>query len=185
MKNHAKNALTFIGGLVLTNLYRLLRFFPNNDPVMGFALPIARNQKWWQAFLFPALAMVTFDLLTAKIGAWTLVTAGVYGALGILFHLYFKKKTNVGLGTYAKLSIVGVLIFDLVTGPVLTSYLFKIPFGLTLIGQIPFTLLHLASAVTITLVLAPILDSSLRKTPMEIKNKIKNRFFSPAQSKAP
>jgi hypothetical protein len=178
MKNKAKNALTFVGGLVLVSLYRLLRIFPNNDPIMGFALPIARNQKWWQAFLFPALAMACFDVLTAKVGTWTLITAVLYGSIGVLFHLYFKKKTMVGLGTYAKLSVLGVLLFDFFTGPVMTSYLFKTPFLLSLVGQIPFTLLHLASAVTITILLAPVLDPSLRNVPAELKHKIESHFFS-------
>ncbi|MFH0955521.1 MAG: hypothetical protein V1777_05440 [Candidatus Micrarchaeota archaeon] len=178
MKNKSKNALTFFGGLVLTSAYRLLRIFPNNDPIMGFALPIARNQKWWQAFLFPALAMACFDVLTAKVGPWTVITAVLYGTIGVMFHFYFRKKTKVGLGTYAKLSVVGVLAFDFFTGPIMTSYLFKIPFSVALIGQIPFTLLHLASAVTITVLLAPVLDPSVRSLPAELKHRIKSRFFS-------
>lgn len=129
---------------------------------MGFALPFARNDAWWQAFLFPVIAMASFDFITLRVGPWTAVTAATYGLVGLLFHAYFKRKKEVGLKTYAQSSVIGVLVFDSITGPLMSSHLFKMPFSVAFLGQIPFTLLHLASAVSITVLLAPVLDPAIR-----------------------
>jgi hypothetical protein len=129
---------------------------------MGCALPIARKDKWWKAILFPVIAMVSFDFITMKVGIWTLGTAATYGLIGLLFYAYFKKKKKVGLKTYAKSSFTGVLIFDFLTGPLMSSYIFAVPFSVAFLGQIPFTLMHLASGVTLTILIAPVLDPTVR-----------------------
>lgn len=151
-------------GLVFCNLYRLLRIFPNNDPIMGFALPLSRRGKWWHAMLFPITAMVSFDLITMRIGIWTLGTSLVYGLVGLIFYKYFKRKKKVWLKTYAGASIIGVLVFDFLTGPIMSSYIFGMPFVVALIGQIPFTAMHLASATTFTILLAPVLDPQVAES---------------------
>ncbi len=157
----------YAGGLAFCTLYRLLRIFPNNDPIMGFALPYARKNKWWQALLFPVLAMVSFDIITMRVGVWTIGTAGTYGLLGLLFWKYFQTKKRVGLKTYAGASIVGVLIFDLITGPIMSSAMFGMPFAIAFVGQIPFTMAHLASATGFTVLVAPVLDPQLRASLQE------------------
>lgn len=157
-----KKAIKFFLGLIFCNLYRFLRIFPNNDPIMGFALPFARQYKWWQAFLFPAIAMASFDVITMKLGIWTLGTALSYGFVGLIFFEYFKRSKKTSLKKYAGSSIAGVLIFDFFTGPVMSSFLFKIPFSIAFVGQIPFTIMHLASATAFTIALAPILDAEIR-----------------------
>jgi len=152
-----------LASLVFCNLYRFLRVFPNNDPVMGFALPLARRGKWWHALLFPVIAMVSFDIITMRLGIWTAGTALVYGLVGLLFFKYFKNKKKVGLKTYAGGSVLGVLIFDFFTGPVMSSFIFGMPFAAAFIGQIPFTAMHLASATAFTLLLAPVLDPQVAR----------------------
>ncbi len=168
----------YLTGLLFCNAYRLLRVIPNNDPVMGFTLPLARSGKWWHSFLFPATAMVSFDFLTGKIGIWTAGTALAYGLIGVLFYKYFKGKKKVKLKTYAKASVFGVLLFDFLTGVVMSSYIFEMPFTVAFIGQIPFTALHLASATFFTLVLAPVLDPQIALEVNEhisiLEQKIKN-----------
>jgi len=108
--------------------------------------------------LFPVVAMVSFDLITMKAGIWTVGTALVYGLIGLAFYSYFKGKEKAGLKSYAKASILGVLFFDFVTGPIMSSFIFEIPFQTALIGQIPFTVLHITSALIYTLILAPVLN---------------------------
>ena len=157
-----KKLVKYVISLTFCTLVRLVKIFPNNDPIMGFALPFARKDKWWQAFLFPFIAMVSFDIITAKVGPWTLVTSSVYGLLALLFYRYFRTQSKVGLGTYLKGSIFGVLIFDFLTGPIMSSYMFRMPFEVALIGQIPFTLMHLASSITYTAIFVPILDPEIR-----------------------
>lgn len=157
-----KKAIKYFVSLAACNFYRLLKIFPNNDPIMGFTLPFARRDKWWQALLFPVIAMVSFDFITMKVGMWTFGTAATYGFIGLLFYAYFKKKKKVGLKTYAKSSFAGILIFDFLTGPIMGSYMFAIPFSVAFLGQIPFTAMHLASGVTLTTIIAPVLDPTVR-----------------------
>src|SRR3989344_2540173 len=104
-----KKLVKYVISLTFCTLVRLVKIFPNNDPIMGFALPFARKDKWWQAFLFPVIAMASFDILTAKIGLWTFVTALTYGAIGLAFYKYFKIKNKIKLTTYFGSGVVGVL----------------------------------------------------------------------------
>jgi hypothetical protein len=131
-------------GLVVASLLRLAHFFPNNDPIMAVVLPYARRRRQWMAIGFPVVAMVFFDLLSAKIGVWTVVTAATYGLLGWLFSMFYARdKARRGLRallTYVGLGAAGVLIFDFVTGPIMSSLLFGMTFQQALVGQIPFTL---------------------------------------------
>ena len=172
-----KKALKYLAGLAFCNFYRILKVFPNNDPVMGFALPFARQGKWWHAILFPMLAMISFDFIVGRVGVWTVGTALAYGFVGLLAHSYFKGKSRVGFGGYAKGSIMGVLVFDFVTGPVMSSLMFGMPFAMAFAGQIPFTLMHLASATALVLVLAPVLDPVLRAEVHETISKYLNKAF--------
>jgi hypothetical protein len=55
-----------------------------------------------------------------------------------------------------------VLLFDFITGPIMSSYMFRLPFEVALAGQIPFTAMHLASAVALTSIIAPVVDPELR-----------------------
>ncbi len=149
--------------IILCNLYRLLRFIPNNDPIMGVMLPFSRQDKWWEAGLFAAITIVTFDLLTSGIGVWTAVTAITYGALGIGFHFAYKKMKikKMSIWNYLGSGIVGVLIYDFITGPIMSSWMFAMPFEAAFLGQIPFTLMHLASVSVFVVVLTPLLDKHL------------------------
>jgi hypothetical protein len=158
-----KNFLKYVFSLAACNVYRFLKIFPNNDPIMGVMLPFARHDKAWRVGLFAFSTMFVFDLITLRYGIWTWGTAIVYGLLAIAFATYFKRMKKVGLKTYTLAAIVGVLIFDIITGPIMTSVFFNMPFAVAAIGQIPFTLMHLGSAVAYTWALAPILDPVLAK----------------------
>ena len=154
--------LKYLGSLVFCNAYRFLRIFPNNDPIMGSTLAFSRNGKWWHALLFPIIAMVSFDFVTMRVGIWTIGTSLTYGLIALLFFKYFKSKKIIGLKHYASGSVLGVLIFDFITGPIMSSIFFRIPFEIAFIGQVPFTLLHLASAVPLTVLIVPVLDPAIR-----------------------
>ena len=130
---------------------------------MGFILPFGRQDPAWKVGLFAFATMVTFDLITSGLGLWTWVTAGMYALIAVIFSAQFKKLKNIGLITYTSYAILGVLAFDIVTGPIMSSYLFKMPLALAIAGQIPFTAMHLASGAAYTLALAPIMDPVLAK----------------------
>lgn len=164
--------------ILFCNAFRLLRFIPNNDPIMGCMLPFARQHKWWNAALFSFITMVSFDLITGMTGIWTLVTASTYGALGILFHQIYKKKKKINLKTYLGSGIIGVLIFDFITGPIMSSWMFQMPFEVAFIGQIPFTLLHLASVSAFVLILTPLLDVHLMNSKQLEDHKVWNKVLN-------
>ncbi|PIN85091.1 MAG: hypothetical protein COV47_03980, partial [Candidatus Diapherotrites archaeon CG11_big_fil_rev_8_21_14_0_20_37_9] len=58
----------YLAGGIIANLYRFLRIFPNSDPIMGFVIPAAKNEKWWKAPLFAFATMFVFDFFTSGIG---------------------------------------------------------------------------------------------------------------------
>lgn len=146
-----------------THLIRLIRFFPNTDPLMGSMLPLARQRKWWVSVLYVSFFMVLFDMVTGKVGLWTIGTTSIYALIAVSFAFLLKKKKSVTLSTYTGFSVIGVLFFDFMTGPVMSSFLFGMPFVQSLLGQIPFTAMHLLSGVGFTLLFCPLLEPSLTK----------------------
>ncbi len=177
------NKVKFAAGIVLVNALRFVRVFPNNDPIMGVMLPFARQQKWWSAAAFAFIAMVSFDLITSGIGAWTWVTAFTYAAIGIGAHFYFKNRQKIGLKNYLGAGIAGVLVFDFVTGVLFGPTLFGTPMKLAFIAQIPFTALHLLSASVYIAVLAPLLDRHLVNSPQLSDERLAKLFFSDTKLK--
>src|SRR3989344_7101275 len=152
----------YIFGAIATNFYRLLKVFPNSDPIMAFILPAAKNEPIWKAPLFAFATMFTFDLLTSGIGTWTWVTATTYSliALGLRFTMK-EKKTSIRL--YVGAGIMGVLVFDIIPGPLMSTFLFGNNLLATTFLQIPFTILHLTSATFSTLLITPFLDKQIMK----------------------
>jgi len=175
--------MKYIITCITTFLIRLIRIFPNNDPIMGTMLPFAR-EKWWKSFLYVVLAMVGFDLITGKLGMWTLWTSLTYGVIALLFVLVFKKMKQLSMSKYIGACIGGVLLFDIITGPIMTSMLFRTPFILTTIAHIPFTIFHLLSGVVYTFLFVPVLDPTINqnlnvvKQTQKIYELIKQKVFT-------
>jgi hypothetical protein len=174
--------LKYALSILFCNAYRLLRFIPNNDPIMGCMLPFAKQNRWWQASLFAFLTMVSFDLITSGIGRWTWVTAGTYAALGILFHFTYKRMKKVQLKHYLGSGVIGVLIFDFVTGVLFGPAMFGMSYMQAFIGQIPFTILHLLTVSGFVLILTPLLDRAIVSNPALEDSAVlsKFRFFARA-----
>ncbi len=158
-------AILGIGVGVTTGL-RWACLFPNNDPIMAVMLPCAKRGRV-AAVAFPVAAMVLFDILSQRVGIWTAVTAGTYGLLGLAFSLAYaalaRRGRPVGRLTFLVSGAAGVLVFDFVTGPIMSSFIFRMSFAQAFVGQIPFTLKHLASVTAYTLVVSPALDWVLRQ----------------------
>jgi hypothetical protein len=170
--------------LGVTTALRWARLFPNNDPILAVALPCAKRGRI-AAVVFPVAAMVLFDVLSQRVGIWTVVTAGTYGLLGLAFSYAYRALANrgraVGPAAFLVSGIVGVLIFDFVTGPVMSSALFQPSFGEAFVGQIPFTVKHLASVAAYALVVSPALDWALRQ--IEKGERAIERRLAPAASR--
>jgi len=157
--------LKYLLSILFCNGYRFLRFIPNNDPIMGCMLPFARQDSWWKAPLFAFATMVSFDFITMRVGPWTAITALTYAGLAIMFHFTYKKIGTVKLRHYLGSGIVGVLIFDFVTGVVAGPAMFGIGFAQAAIGQIPFTVMHLITVSGFIIIITPILDRVIISNP--------------------
>jgi len=129
---------------------------------MACILPASRKSVF-KAALFAFAAMVFFDIITMKLGPWTLVTSVTYAALALFFAFCFKRLKKVHFRHFIGLSAVGVILFDIITGPIMSTLMFNQPLWFSIIGQIPFTLFHLVSAVSYTFFLVPVLDPDIRE----------------------
>jgi hypothetical protein len=109
--------------------------------------------------------MLLFDCLSARVGVWTAVTAGTYGLLGWGFSALYRRLINrgctIGPLVYLVSGVGGVLAFDFVTGPVMSSIAFGLTFGQAVIGQVPFTIWHLASVSAYALIVSPLVERAL------------------------
>lgn len=162
----AARLLLWVVGLGATTALRGLRLFPNNDPILAVALPYAERGHA-AAAAFPVAAMVLFDLLSGRVGIWTAVTAGTYGLIGLAAAAAFaarrERGRSVGVGAYLVSGVVGVLVFDVITGPILSSLIFRLSFIEACVGQVPFTLKHLASVSAYACLVSPAVDWLMRQ----------------------
>jgi len=156
--------------MFFANLLRLLKIIPNNDPIMGMMLPFAKQESVWVAIAFPVLTMISFDVLTNALGLWTIATSVTYGALGLFFYFFYQKRTKakkkIGIKTYLGSGVFGVLVFDFFTGVIAMPLIFGYTFFEAFIGQIPFTLMHLATVSGYILIITPLLDKHLLSNPI-------------------
>lgn len=166
----------FLTSLLFTIIFRLIRFFPNNDPIMGFMLPQARTSII-KPMIFTFSAMFIFDFLTSGIGMWTWVTAITYAIIALLISFFFKKIKKAKISQYFGASVIGILIFDIITGPLMSTFLFGQSIWLVTLGQIPFTIYHLVSGVTYVIILAPVFDLDIREQYISYKNKLVSQFI--------
>jgi hypothetical protein len=174
MKNRTNVGVTkFVIGILLSNIIRLFRFIPNNDPIMAIMLPYAKSDKKYKAVLFPFITMISFDLITGMLGVWTLVTALTYAGLGFLFTQYFFKEKKISIFKYLKGGIIGVLIFDFITGPIMSSFMFQMSFIEAFLGQIPFTLMHLLTVGIFIVVITPLYDKHVLENQSLTDNFVK------------
>ncbi len=155
------NLFKLVLSMIIANGIRLLKIIPNNDPIMSMALPFSRRSSVLTSFMFPFVTMVSFDFITGYVGVWTAVTAVTYGLIGLAFRYFLKDRKNVNLKTYLGLGIVGVLVFDFITGVIATPFLFGGTFEESFVGQIPFTAMHLLTTCFFIIIVTPLLDKEV------------------------
>ncbi len=157
MNNIQKNWFKYIVGFIACLLIRLIPFRPPNiEPILATQMPFAKAYGKIAGFLFAFLSMVLFDIITTQVGMWTFITASAYGLLGLWASIYFKNKNNSSWN-YAKFAVMGTLAFDIVTGLSVGPLFFHQPLIEALIGQIPFTALHLLGNVSFAVLLSPLI----------------------------
>lgn len=149
--------LKLVIGFVAVFLIRMLPMRPANfEPMLATVMPFSTRFGFLTSFLFGFLGIALFDAVTAGIGVWTYVAGFMYGALGAGAHLFFKKF-KPSTKNFLAFGIVGTIVFDVVTGLTVGPLAFGQPLMAAAIGQIPFTLMHLAGTVVFTLALSPAL----------------------------
>lgn len=147
-----KVAITWTGVF----LFRLIPFGPPNfEPMLASIMPFSKRLSVVGSFLFGFLGILLFDAITSGWGSWTWVTAFCYGGLGVASFLYFKNR-EATTGHFLGFGVAGTLLYDAITmliGPVFEGQSLM----LALVGQIPFTALHLGGVVFFALFLSPAL----------------------------
>ena len=149
--------LKFVIGWSAVFLFRLIPFRPPNvEPLLATLMPFSKRYGLAGSFFFAFFGIVLFDAVTSGWGIWTLVTALSYGALGLAAHLFFKDR-EASVKNFLRFGIVGTIAYDAATGLTIGPLFTGQPFMVALIGQIPFTLLHLAGTVVFATFLSPVL----------------------------
>lgn len=157
--------IKMIVGWVLTFILRLIPFRPPNiEPILAVQMPFTKKFGFLAGFLFAFLNMVLFDLVTGKIGLWTLLTASAYGLLALFSHWYFKNRKSTSLN-FALHAVYATLIFDTLTGLTIGPLFFGQSFISALSGQFIFTVYHLLGNVTLAFVFSPLIYRFLVTNP--------------------
>lgn len=149
--------LKFALGWATVFAFRLMPFRPPNvEPMLATIMPFSKRYGAVESFLFGFFGIVLFDAVTSGWGVWTLVTALAYGALGPAAHFYFKNRA-ASVRHFLTFGIAGTLAYDAVTGLIIGPVFMQQAFMVALVGQIPFTLMHLAGTVLFATLLSPAL----------------------------
>jgi len=149
--------LKLVIGFIAIFLVRLIPVRPPNvEPMLATLMPFSTRFGYLTSFLFGFLSILLYDLVTSGIGSWTVATAFMYGALGMAAHLYFSKAKPT-TKNFLIFGVAGTLVYDIMTGLTVGPLMFGQPMMAAIIGQIPFTILHLSGTVIFTLALSPLL----------------------------
>lgn len=178
MKTYPKNYFKYILGLAICLSIRLLPFrTPNIEPIMATSMPFSKNYGKLFGFGFGFLSIILYDMVTGTVGMWSLFTATSYGLLGLWAAFYFKNKENKSIN-YAKFAFMGTVAFDIVTGFSVGPLFFHQSLSVAIIGQIPFTLLHLLGNIAFAYLLSPLIYNLVSKPkPLQNLSLIKNFNF--------
>lgn len=159
MKNWIKYTITFVSVMV----FRLMPFrAPNVEPIMATIMPLGKVYGSVMSFVFGFLSIVLYDSITSGFGVWTLVTALAYGILGVGATYFFKNRS--GWKNYALYAVIATIFYDAITGLTIGPLFFHQSFMVSLMGQIPFTILHLIGNVSFAIVLSPVIEKWMAKS---------------------
>jgi uncharacterized membrane protein len=162
-----KFSLKFFFALVLCLLIRLIPFrAPNVEPILATTMPFSRAYGALVGFSFAVLSILLYDVVTGTLGMQTFFTVTAYGILGLWSASYFQKRESSPL-SYARFAIIGTLFYDALTGLTVGPLFFHQSFLGALVGQIPFTALHLLGNITFAFLLSPAIYKFLVKKKKE------------------
>ncbi len=157
------NYFKFTAGVVLCLLVRLIPLrAPNIEPLLATVMPFSKSFGALAGFSFGVISILLYDVLTNTLGIQTFFTAGAYGLIGVWSAFYFKKN-QANSWHFVRFAVMGTLFFDAVTGLIVGPLFFNQTFLSALIGQIPFTILHLLGNISLALILSPAIYKLLIK----------------------
>ncbi|MFH0972220.1 MAG: hypothetical protein V1835_06695 [Candidatus Micrarchaeota archaeon] len=160
------NPIKFLLGLFAVILIRLIQMpLPNFEPIMGAMLPFAKKYGRLAGFIFASLALASFDLISGRLGMWTLYCALTYGLIGIAAGKYFGAEKRRRMKYYLGFGAIGTVFYDAATALVF-GWQFGQPLEMTILGQIPFTIYHLMGSTAFILVLTPLVNNYIVENPM-------------------
>lgn len=157
--------IKFAIGWLVVLAFRLIPFRPPNvEPIFATLMPFSKRYGAAAGFVFGALSIALLDLLVGKVGLWTLVTAVAYGLLGVFAYYMLRKRR--GVLSYVVTGVLGTILYDMVTGLSVGPLFFGQPFREALIGQIPFTLMHVAGTIAFSLTISSLLEKWIIEKPV-------------------
>ncbi len=161
----------YIKLFILCLLFRLIPYrTPNVEPILCMQMPLSKKHGLLGGFIFGFGSIFIYDLLTKTIGIWTIVTAFTYGLVGI-GATYFFKKYSISRINFVLYAIIGTLFYDSITGLFIGPLFFHQNFLNALIGQIPFTILHLLGNCTFAFFISPALYKFLTENKQRKRSK--------------
>ena len=144
-------------------LARLFPFrAPNVEPILASMMPFSRAYGALVGFFFAVLSVLFYDIVTGTLGVQTFFTAGAFGVLGLWSARYFQNNKE-DKWIYVRFAIVGTLFYDVFTGLTVGPIFFHQSLLGSLIGQIPFTALHLTGNIIFAFILSPVIYNFLIK----------------------
>lgn len=177
MNANKKNYFKFFLGLLFCLLARLIPLrAPNVEPILATMMPMSRAYGALIGFSFAVLSILLYDVATGTLGVQTFFTTGAYGILGLWAARYFKKNKSTNAWSYVRFAIMGTLFYDAFTGLTVGPLFFNQSFLGSLVGQIPFTLLHLLGNIAFAFILSPAIYNLLIKKKKKEKLEIINIF---------
>lgn len=149
-------AIKFVIGWTVVFLFRLIPFRPPNvEPMLATLMPFSKRYGALPSFLFAFVGIMLYDVVTSGVGYWSWATAMCYGLVAIAAHYYFADREPTRMNFLA-FGLAATLAYDAVTmfiAPIFNAQ----PLMVALMGQIPFTLMHLAGTAVFALTLSPAL----------------------------
>lgn len=151
MQKIFKSFVLFLGVL----FFRLIPVRPPNvEPLLAVLMPFSKKVSIIGSNLFIILSIFVYDFFTAGIGSYTYSVTLTYIIVAIFAYKFFENRKG-NTKNYAMFSVFSILFFDVVTGLVIGPIALGQSFYVALVGQIPFTLLHLMGGVVFSIVLSP------------------------------
>ncbi len=157
MQKYTRDLGKYILGFIICLLIRLIPFRPANiEPILTTGMPFAKKYGSLAGFMFAFISMVSYDMITGKIGMWTIITALMYGIVALGAGLFFKIYES-SRRSYVAYAIIGTLFFDATTGLTIGPLFFNQTLTQAFIGQIPFTVMHLIGNTVLAYTLSPLI----------------------------